>query len=569
MIGQSTPSDAALAAQFGGKPISQTTPDSELAAKYGGKPIATPQPEEEQQPVTIPEGEKGFVNQVKATGKNFINLPGNVWDAITKPAQDDNELNAAQLLQQAVTQSGGYIPTPVALALHRMVIAPMVKEQTTADAYRKVAEAHPEKENFYDGPTHMANMHQIAAFVPMLGPMAADITEHYLQGDKSGAVGAILSNIAAAKATEGAMKVAGEGIGKIKPTAANVGGTEVPAISPTLPAKAAEQVARVGAGGRKILSNFADTQAQAAEQAVGGVAREAATPAAEVIDKGAPPTASFPEGVAKTSRFTSEEWKNLKAVDELKKAQSFGDAAKVLKDAAQEHFSALDKATNGEFQKLTNERSAISKQIRKDPSLSYEKQQELFKRMDAISDEEDSLFDQYGIPKDNQTALGKARQIYKQGSAMDELDTRINKALSRGTEKGAEPLKDVQGRSFNLPEQQLQGNKLYDAVNNMKPNRLLEAVGGNEAHVKALKDLGLLMQQTRNLSRASYLLKTVEGIVGYKTGGLSEVASPIMAKILTSPKATSAFVNGIKANAGSFLVAQSIGKALQEKSNEQ
>lgn len=154
----------------------------------------------------------GVMASLKRAGSGLIHLPGAVIDAFTKPPQDDSEKMVSQMPVQ-----GQNLPPSIALGLHRLIVAPMVAEADKAKQLRAQAATEPpdKADNIYNGTEHMANMHQLASMFPVLGPVASDITERYLKGDKSGAATDVLVNAAAPKVMEGTGKLAIGAVNKL------------------------------------------------------------------------------------------------------------------------------------------------------------------------------------------------------------------------------------------------------------------------------------------------------------------------------------------------------------------
>lgn len=175
--------------------------------KYGAPPpTATP----EQPP------EAGAWAGLKRGASNIIHTPGAVWDAFTKPPQDDQEKLAATL-----PVNGQQLPPAVALGLHRLIVAPLVQESQRADVYQKQATKSTETPDVSGIDTsllgrtpqekaqHLANIHRLASMFPIVGPIAGDLTERFLgigahegQPDVSGAATELGTYIAAPKAAE-------------------------------------------------------------------------------------------------------------------------------------------------------------------------------------------------------------------------------------------------------------------------------------------------------------------------------------------------------------------------------
>jgi hypothetical protein len=191
-----------------------------------------------------PAPDTGIMASLKRTGGGLIHLPGAIWDAVTKPPQTPEE-KAAFDAADKVGQG------PQALALMRLVAQPMVQEHLKAQQLRQQAKTQTDEQanNAYSGTNHLANMHDIASVVPILGPMSADIVDRYLRGDKSGAVTDTLTNMAAPKVMEGTGKLAIGAVNKMVGTAPKVAEAMYQsALKPSTTNTPAENLAAVRTG---------------------------------------------------------------------------------------------------------------------------------------------------------------------------------------------------------------------------------------------------------------------------------------------------------------------------------
>jgi hypothetical protein len=181
----------ALAQQHGG---TAAVDYDALAAQHGGSAQAAPAKD------------TGVLASLKRTAGGFIHLPGAIWDAVNKPPQNPEE-------QAAFDAADKVGQGKQALAMMRLVAAPMVQEHLKAQQLRQQAatETPDQANNAYNGTQHMANMHDIASVVPVLGPMSADIVSRYLgesgkPQDKSGAITDLATAVAGPKLAEGTLK---------------------------------------------------------------------------------------------------------------------------------------------------------------------------------------------------------------------------------------------------------------------------------------------------------------------------------------------------------------------------
>jgi hypothetical protein len=175
----------------------------------------------------------------KRFGSNIIHMPGAIFDAFTRPPQDIFEEQAANSL---LSGTDSQLIRQLSLGLHRLIEKPMQDETEKADKYQKKATGStnvPDTKLGFDfslsGKTqeekfqHLANIHRLASVIPMVGPMAGDITERFLgTGDQpydpSGAATELALNIAAPKATEGLTKLGigavNKAVGRVAPAVA-------------------------------------------------------------------------------------------------------------------------------------------------------------------------------------------------------------------------------------------------------------------------------------------------------------------------------------------------------------
>jgi hypothetical protein len=148
--------------------------------------VATKQPT--QPTVGQPLHNSSMWESVKNGISQIASMPSGIYHAFA-----DDPRNAEE--QQYVGNSK--LDRNVGLGIHRIIAEPMMHEWDVAKQYDQKAAQNPNDNNAYNGPQHMANMHRIAAVVPILGPIAGGITDRYLNGDKTGAVTDLATNIVA------------------------------------------------------------------------------------------------------------------------------------------------------------------------------------------------------------------------------------------------------------------------------------------------------------------------------------------------------------------------------------
>lgn len=196
-------------------PVPQTQPDLSFGAQYN----PTTGKWEDEQPVAMdrfattpttpapaPE-DTGVLAGAKRAVKNVATMPFSVAKDFTTPPSTPEEASAADV----ASQYG--IPKPLALGVFRTLVKPQMNEWQTANDYQKQADANPATANdFTDGAQHMSNMHRIASVVPLFGPIAANLAQRYVSGDKSGALTEGLGYALAPKVTDAALGAAGPAI---------------------------------------------------------------------------------------------------------------------------------------------------------------------------------------------------------------------------------------------------------------------------------------------------------------------------------------------------------------------
>lgn len=175
----------------------------------------------------------------KRFGSSVLHTPGAIFDAFTRPPQDLEEEQGANIL---LSGSDNQLARQLSLGLHRLIEKPMQEQAELADKYQRQATGGtevPDTKLGFDfslaGRTpqekfqHLANIHRLASVVPMVGPIAADITERFagtgeLPRDPSGAVTELALNVAAPKVTEGLGKLGissiNKAVGKVAPAVA-------------------------------------------------------------------------------------------------------------------------------------------------------------------------------------------------------------------------------------------------------------------------------------------------------------------------------------------------------------
>lgn len=253
----------------------------------------------------IPEDRRGAGAAVRDTTTGLLQLPGHVIHAFNNTPETDEE---KQFVQDTYGKHG--LAPALGLGIYRLVVAPMQREHELAKAYETIADSKQDpvanaaqsdpkefakqqlKEHLgrvgaaltgpigmmMTGPAasdmdarSMSYMHHLASIVPLLGPMAGDVMEHYKQNDPTGAGTEILSNIIAGKAMEGVTGKLAKGVSKIAPRTAKVAGEEVPIMAGQ--EKTAAPIAKSVAS--EPSAAIAEKQQTAAQAGVKNVASDA------------------------------------------------------------------------------------------------------------------------------------------------------------------------------------------------------------------------------------------------------------------------------------------------------
>lgn len=169
---------SALAKQYGATQSTAPAVDYDALAKQHGA-ISSAAPEQAS-------GDTGVFNAAKRVVKSIASFPGDVAIEYGRPAENPTESAIASApMGQAL------------LAGKRLLIDPLQNEAQKARNLEEIA-----KRTGNQDAQHLSNMHAIASGVPVVGPLAANITERYLLGDKSGAATELAGYIAAPKVTE-------------------------------------------------------------------------------------------------------------------------------------------------------------------------------------------------------------------------------------------------------------------------------------------------------------------------------------------------------------------------------
>jgi hypothetical protein len=139
-----------------------------LAAQHGASGVQTAKPKT-----------GAFAGVVRGV-KNLAHMPGQLYDSISKGPQNDDE---KQIYENGIDTPQGHLPGALALPFWRVVGKPMADADDKADAYEKAAAAEKDpkiKAQLEDA----AGAHRIAAKVPLVGPVAAELAERASYGEQ-------------------------------------------------------------------------------------------------------------------------------------------------------------------------------------------------------------------------------------------------------------------------------------------------------------------------------------------------------------------------------------------------
>jgi hypothetical protein len=485
----------------------------------------------------------GAMNGLLRFGKSLLKMPGNIGDAFTKEEAPE-ETPAATVI------AGQYnIPRPLALALHRIIIEPMVRQHELAKAYETISAEHPDQNGDFDGPQHRANMHHIASVFPLVGPMAGDMVERYMQGDKSGAISELLSNIGGGAALDSMSKIGAarlsKTLAKVAPKVETIAGETMPKLASQErgAATSAHSAARIEnepeiagkqqAGGQQAIKNVArkatedsinrvnasrqptiETQTQeltpvpSKQKALGtgtpapanrqlGAGEELATNDQLATGEETQATGGAAQKPPKiTASVDVEKPANIKPADAkaaAKQVNSFGDAADQIEAAAKPVYQKLDEVSEGEFTGMREQRKAALKVLRQPNSMeAWTKAQD---SLDAADSSIDAMFEKHKdvISKEDWKSANSA---WRDAKVLDRLHATVEGAFNGVKEDVAQRT----GIPRTLKGGQLT-KRLGDLLEKQKPD--VERVIGKEGVDNLYKVADLLTNKPRQFHEAT------------------------------------------------------------------
>jgi hypothetical protein len=464
-------------------------------------------------PYPIADSDKGAVAQTLKTGEGLLKLPGHIIDAFSNPPQDDDE--------KIAEGTGGRVN----LALWRLISKPMQKSGEIADAYQKIADDKKQQRTTPQDHSvagklkrlivgdddadvrhavDMAQAHRLASIVPLLGPAAADIVEHFNQGDPSGAVASLLSQVAAGKVLDSATKGVARQISKVGPKMAIVAGESTPVMAGQLKdaAPIAEEVAKTPS--REI----AEQQQAAAQQGVKNIATDAAN-----------------KTLKKFGQSTDE-------------ADSFGAAGEKVRQAAQPVYQKLDKLSDGMFATFQHKMAAATKVMRR--ATSMEDLESAETHFDEAQKGIDDLFkhhaDEIG-PED----LENAKSAWRDQAVLKKVHTYVESAFS-----APEDIAD----SSSTVTRTLRGNSLRPRLNQMLkkvPAGDLNRVLGPDG-VRQLFEVAKLTEKPEGLSEMQSMIGKIasDGYISKVVKSPAEARNLVARYLATSPRVSHMMINALK-----------------------
>lgn len=467
------------------------------------------------EPYHIADDQRGAWNQTKQAGSNLLHLLPTLLDAFSPEAQDDDEKKTLEAGEGGTESS---VPG-LKLGFYRLFLKPGIKSWEVANAYQKIADEKKKLGTFDASDSfneeHMAHVHRIAALVPMLGSVGSDITEHFAQGDPSGAVASLLANVAGGELMKGA---AGKLAKKIAPGAVKIAGQEIPVTAAQQGGKAAAAAQALskytGMSGEKVLEQFGKKQNLAGQAAISSIA--------DKVEAG---------------------------------SGSFGEAADTLRSKGATIYSRLDDLTNGKFSELRNQMKQVQSQL-KQPGADLDVLNAKAKVLDGQM--KDVLEDPLGVYKFKYGAemgdeFTQAKTNFRRAFALDQVQANIEGATKEAVE------------NINAPEKIVRGNNLLTRLNKVDPDILNRALGSSD-NVSDLKQVARVLSSGENMAKAASVAKwlvatkniggLLAGHTGLATG--TEAVSYVLAKMLTNKSIATRLINGITAGGRIQAIASSV-----------
>lgn len=149
------------------------------------------------QETMVPQGDRGGIRGV---GRAVMGLIKSPFDMAKASQTDDTQA------EKQGRSAAGVIGPELLTMYDRMVNQPMNEQANKADEMFALSREHPELDEggrgWVSGPKHMGVMHAIGSGVPVIGPIAANLTERALGGDPSGAAAEGLTYAAAPEVGE-------------------------------------------------------------------------------------------------------------------------------------------------------------------------------------------------------------------------------------------------------------------------------------------------------------------------------------------------------------------------------
>lgn len=147
------------------------------------------------QPAQASTEDSGALAGIKRGLSNIISLPASLYHAF---ADEPTEQEKA-----SVPTGVPGVPDRLGLAIDRLLIQPQVNTAAKADQ-----ETPQPGDNNWNNATERAHMHKIGALIPVVGPIADNLAQRWLSGDKEGATAELATYMVAPKAVEKGAQVA-------------------------------------------------------------------------------------------------------------------------------------------------------------------------------------------------------------------------------------------------------------------------------------------------------------------------------------------------------------------------
>jgi len=400
--------------------------------------------------------DKGAVAGVERAAKNVASIPSAVYHAFTDDPRDEGEQKYSDEFGSAM------------LGTKRLMMDQMVESYQKG---KKLADLASKEDNpqVKEALQHAANIHLMGSFVPLVGPLAADVVERGVYGDvqspefrqdptefgatsdPSGAAAelgtyTVLPKVAK-EATDAAKGVVGNALQRlpIPDTTQTVDiPNEEPSSVPVQARGAVLQFLKPLADQNMLRQNAGENTGPAVAEGMGRVAQSAAETNADITPSDADRFGINAVADAKINQAKAV----FNKIDELS-GNRLSEAQQAVEDAADDFTAEGKKAY----------REAVANQ--------------------------DALFDEYANHPDLKGMdVQQARTDYSQGMA--------NKVIAKVLNKATEP-----SETGNMDYQLKQGSQLANAIDDLVKNKpdVLKRAGWTQDHINAAKQFGQIVRE--------------------------------------------------------------------------